>query len=945
MTFDLDLTIFIVFITATLAIGLFYGRGITTLSDYALGGRNFSTATLATTLVATWISGSAFLTDVSEAYTGGLFYMVPGMLGDIFSWIIICYFLAPRMGEFLGALSIADALGNIYGNKVRFITAISGTFNCIGKIAAQFKVSSTILQLFFGLSSFYATIISSIIIVAYSAFGGIRAVTFTDIIQFATFGAVIPIIALIIWGGFDDPQVVFYTLSENPLFDYTQLVNPQHPEFWGAVTLALYFIIPSFNPAIFQRVSMAKNTAQISDSFFFATMARLVISILFFWVAILLLAKDPNLEPTQLFAYILDKYVYIGFKGFVAAGVMAMVMSTADSYINAATITLSYDIRKSFDIDYWSDRKSLIFSYVCAIFIGVIAFLLAFYMRGLLHLFLLVSSFYLPVVTVPFLLAVFGFKTSSKSVLAGIISGLTTVLIWRIFIMDAIGIDSVIPGMIGNLVVLFGTHYLLKQPGGWVGIKDYTDLYNLREGRKKTLLNFINSIKQFNLFTFCNNNTPKQESTYVFFGIFSIVFVFSTMYSMPHTLRSQYAPLIEIIYHSVLIISSMFLTYPIWPTTFRYQNFMPIFWLTSLFYILVFVGSLQIIISNFGQFQLMIFLLSIVVLAILVRWQIALFFMLSGTFLSLQFFKWYIGVDSVSANLGSIQFKIIYVLLLISSILVAFLKPKQDYLEKTEEKIDDLDHKVSHLYKKITHYSERVIDQQKEIEKLGETAQKILNNVNHELRLPVGNVINFAGLLNEGLEKYTKPQLKKLTDEVYKNSNRLSSMILNMLDLATLNANKLELEKKLVNISELVENRVQTCRLIYLKNKKIDFDMSIQQNILIKIDPNYIRQVVDNLVINAIMFSKKGVIKITVHQIGNNMQFIIADQGQGIAKEELNDIFIPFKMSTQTESKAKGRGVGLALCKSAVEAHNGTVQAISNTSTGTTFIVELPLNS
>ena len=75
------------------------------------------------------------------------------------------------------------------------------------------------------------------------------------------------------------------------------------------------------------------------------------------------------------------------------------------------------------------------------------------------------------------------------------------------------------------------------------------------------------------------------------------------------------------------------------------------------------------------------------------------------------------------------------------------------------------------------------------------------------------------------------------------------------------------------------------------------------------------------------------------------MQFIIADQGQGIAKEELNDIFIPFKMSTQTESKAKGRGVGLALCKSAVEAHNGTVQAISNTSTGTTFIVELPLNS
>lgn len=167
--------------------------------------------------------------------------MVSGMLSDVFSWIIICYFIAPRIGEFLGALSIADVLGNLYENKVRFIAAISSTFNCIGKVTAQFKVSSTILQLFFGISSFYATLASSIIIIIYSAFGGIGAVTFTDIIQFATFGTIIPIIALVIWRSFDDPQVVFYTLSENPLFDYNQIFNPEHPKFWGTISLALYF--------------------------------------------------------------------------------------------------------------------------------------------------------------------------------------------------------------------------------------------------------------------------------------------------------------------------------------------------------------------------------------------------------------------------------------------------------------------------------------------------------------------------------------------------------------------------------------------------------------------------------------------------------------------------------------------------------------------------------
>ena len=64
------------------------------------------------------------------------------------------------------------------------------------------------------------------------------------------------------------------------------------------------------------------------------------------------------------------------------------------------------------------------------------------------------------------------------------------------------------------------------------------------------------------------------------------------------------------------------------------------------------------------------------------------------------------------------------------------------------------------------HYNERISDQEKEIERLGATAQKILNNVNHELRLPVGNVMNFAEMLNEGLGKFDESQLKMLSDEV-----------------------------------------------------------------------------------------------------------------------------------------------------------------------------------
>jgi Na+/proline symporter len=948
MIFNIDVAIVAIFLTITLIVGILQGRNVKNVRDYALGGRNFSTATLATSLIATWISGSAFLTDVSEVYKGGVFYMVPGMMGDIFSWIIICYIVAPRMGEFLGALSIADAMGNMYGSKVRFISAISSTFNCIGKVAAQFKVSATIIQLFFGISNLSATLISSAVIVIYSAFGGVRGVTFTDIIQFFAFATIVPIVGLIIWGSFDNPYVVLHTISENPLFDLSQLANPNHPKFWGGVTLALYFIIPSFNPAIFQRVSMARDTVQVSRSFFVATFARLAISMLFFWIGILLLAKDPNLEPNKLFAYIIDNYTYIGFKGLVAAGVLAMVMSTADSYINAAAVTFSYDIKKSFGIE-WSEKNNLRFSYISSIFIGILAFILAFYMKGLLSLFLLVSSFYLPVVSTPFLLAIFGFRSSSKAVLAGIAAGLVTVLIWRIFIMDLIDVDSVIPGMIANLIFLLGYHYLFKQEGGWVGIQDDSALKLMRENRKLFFKNLRYKITNFSFLKFCRINTPKNESVYTFFGLFCMVSVFSTMYSTPVELRHQYADMLDFIYHSVLFIATMFLTYPVWPQTFKNSNFISVFWILGLFYTLVFVGCVQIIISHFGQFQLMTFLLSMVVLSMLVRWQTALFIILTGIISGVYAFKWYFGVDNISAEFGTLQFKVVYLLLMISSILVALFKPKQDHLEATEAENSDLkmeithlDHEVDNLHNQVSHYSEKISDQEKEIERLGATAQKILNNVNHELRLPVGNVMNFSEMLYKGLEKHNPETLKELSDQVYKNTTRLSSMILNMLDLVNLEVKKVNLEKTLINLSEIVKNRVTTCRNIYLQGKPINFKLMIDPEIMIPVDPNYMRQAIDNLVINAINFSEEGTIIVKLEKQKNSVQFTITDQGIGIPKKDIFDIFTPFKMGSNTESKAEGRGVGLALCKSIIEAHDGIIAAESK-GKGAIFRFVLPL--
>ena len=935
MIFDIDVVIVSSFLLVTLFAGIMTGRGVNNISEYAIGKRDFSTLTISATIIATWISGGIFSMTVAETYSNGLYFIIP-LLGDGLVFLIIGLVLAPRMGKFLGKLSVAEVMGDLYGRNAKLITAFVGIFGCAGEIAIQFKVSSVLLQMLLGFSNLYAIGISGFIVIFYSAFGGIRSVTFTDLIQFFTFGTIVPIITLIIWGTFDDPYTIFDTLSNHPMFDYKEVLNYENPRFFSTITLMLFFALPHMYPVLFQRISMAQNTHQVSRSFVIASAVCIIIELIICIVGILLYSKDPNLETDTLFAYILDNYSYVGFKGMVVAGIMAMVMSTTDSYINSSAVMFSHDLCKPLGFFQKVDNE-LLTSRIFSVVIGIIAFILALKSSTILELGMMVWSFYIPIVTVPLVTAIFGFRSTIVSFSISAIAGIMTVMIWRSQFMDT-GVDSVIPGMLANIIFFFGVHYLFKQKGGWIAIPNKN---SSALASTSTVCTVLQKIKNVNLKKYLLSNTPQNESVFSLFGFFSIVVVYSTMFTLDNNVRTQYAQIIEFIYHSVLTLSSIFLTYPIWPNTFKNQLFISILWFFGLFYILIFVGIIQVIISSFGQFELMILLLSMVVLSILVKWQLALTIIITGVLSSTYWFKYFYGANEVYYEFGTLQFKIIYLLLLVSSILVAFVKPKQEHHEKTEAKVGTLETAVSDLSSKMIYYSERVSDQEKEIERLGATAQKILNNVNHELRIPIGNVINFADMLNNSLCKCDKNQLKMLSDEFVKNSNRLSSMILNMLDLATLSAKKLELNKKMINLGELVEDRVQNCINMYLEDKKIDFELTIHSEIFISVDPNYMKQVVDNLVINGIRFSNKGKITVQLLKKNNIVEFSITDNGIGIPKEDIYDIFTPFKMGSNTESKAAGRGVGLALCKAAIEAHNGIITAKSDGKNGATFTFTL----
>ena len=91
MSYNIDNIIFILFLVANIALGLFSSRGVKTIKEYAIGNRNFSTATIAATIVATWISGEFFFSNAAEIYRGGFIYLIAAM-GDIVCILIVGLF-------------------------------------------------------------------------------------------------------------------------------------------------------------------------------------------------------------------------------------------------------------------------------------------------------------------------------------------------------------------------------------------------------------------------------------------------------------------------------------------------------------------------------------------------------------------------------------------------------------------------------------------------------------------------------------------------------------------------------------------------------------------------------------------------------------------------------------------------------------------------------------
>lgn len=249
-------------------------------------------------------------------------------------------------------------------------------------------------------------------------------------------------------------------------------------------------------------------------------------------------------------------------------------------------------------------------------------------------------------------------------------------------------------------------------------------------------------------------------------------------------------------------------------------------------------------------------------------------------------------------------------------------------------------HNRDNLEEKVAKATKDLALANHELLKLDKLKSDFLANMSHELRTPLTAV---KGSINYLERTLTDPEQLEFIEIIEKNISRLTRLIANLFDFTKLEAGTIDWEFEQQDISQLVKEVIDITSPLALA-KKITILQNCPEHLYAVIDLERMEQVLVNLLDNAIKFSKKGArIEVQVKAQNNDIQISIKDQGPGIPKENLKTIFQKFyTATTRSDIKNQGAGMGLAISKAIITAHNGSISVQSQKGSSSTFFITLP---
>lgn len=338
-----DWIVFFLVLLLTLASILYGNRVKKTLPEseqlgaveLLLMGRRLTLPLFVATLVATWYGGIfgvtalAFEKGIYNIITQGFFWYV--------SYLIFAFVLVKKIRDYQ-IITIPELAGKLFGPKAQKVTAVLNFFNLL---PLAYTISlGLFLQALFGGSLFYNTLGGVLLVTLWSMWGGFRAVVFSDVVQFFFMILSVVLVVAFAWAQMGSPLVLYDMLPASH-FDPTGGEKLTTVFVWGFIALSTLV-----DPNFYQRVLAAESTRTAKRGIIISTIIWFIFDCFTTLGALYARAALPNADPQNAYLQFAIQLVPHGVRGLILSGILAIILSTLDSYLFNAATCISYDFLK-----------------------------------------------------------------------------------------------------------------------------------------------------------------------------------------------------------------------------------------------------------------------------------------------------------------------------------------------------------------------------------------------------------------------------------------------------------------------------------------------------------------------------------------------------------------------------------------------------------------------
>lgn len=472
----IDILIFVIYFTAMLGVGVYFFRKNKNVEDYYVGGRSMSSWHIGLSVVATDVGGGFSIG------LGGLGYML-GLAGSwmLFTGLIGAWLSAVVMIPKISKLStkhkfftFPEVFEHFYNSKVAFIAGVISAIGYIGFTSSQLLAGAKLASATFEeINLETALIFMGVIAVVYTGIGGLKAVIYTDTIQWIILMSGLIFIGIPISyyaiGGIETIKSTlgpeFLSLSN---VTWQQLVN------WGVTIIPIWFV----GMTLYQRIYASKSEKQAKKAWYIAglfewpIMAFMGVTLgLFSRVAFengmfaeLGYAAGSAMDAEMGLPILLNTVLPVGLMGLMLSAYFSAILSTADSCLMAASGNVQVDILSKIFGFKQNTKSQLKASQIITLAIGALSLLLASYMTNVLELMLYSYAFMVSGLFVPVLAALYGKKPNSQAALISmIVGGSTTVVLIVSEIKLPLGLDANIFGISASAAMYLIVNLLKKK--------------------------------------------------------------------------------------------------------------------------------------------------------------------------------------------------------------------------------------------------------------------------------------------------------------------------------------------------------------------------------------------------------------------------------------------------------------------------------------------------